>query len=190
MKILKKASDMKLSTQKLALALRKQVLNMVYRAKASHIGSCYSIIDILSVLYGGVMQYSSENPSLPGRDRFILSKGHGALGLYSVLVEKGFISENNFETFMQNGTTLIAHPIMNPEFGSDIKKSLFDNITSNLTETLTEKIAESVSIFIPQIILTDVQVNNSDVDNNQIGITIQYRLKISNEPDQITVQFI
>ena len=80
--------------------------------------------------------------------------------------------------------------IMNPEFGSDIKKSLFDNITSNLTETLTEKIAESISIFIPQIILTDVQVTNSDVDNNQIGIMIQYRLKISNEPDQITVQFI
>jgi phage baseplate assembly protein W len=80
--------------------------------------------------------------------------------------------------------------IMNPEFGSDIKKSLFDNITSNLTETLTEKIAESVSIFIPQIILTDVQVTNSNVDNNQIGIMIQYRLKISNEPDQITVQFI
>ena len=80
--------------------------------------------------------------------------------------------------------------IMNPEFGSDIKKSLFDNITSNLTETLTEKIAESISIFIPQIILTDVQINNSDVDNNQISITIQYRLKISNEPDQITVQFI
>jgi phage baseplate assembly protein W len=80
--------------------------------------------------------------------------------------------------------------IMNPEFGSDIKKSLFDNITSDLTETLTEKIAESVSIFIPQIILTDVQVTNSNVDNNQIGIMIQYRLKISNEPDQITVQFI
>jgi phage baseplate assembly protein W len=80
--------------------------------------------------------------------------------------------------------------IMNPEFGSDIKKSLFDNITSDLTEILTEKIAESVSIFIPQIILTDVQVTNSNVDNNQIGIMIQYRLKISNEPDQITVQFI
>ena len=80
--------------------------------------------------------------------------------------------------------------IMNPEFGSDIKKSLFDNITSNLTETLTEKIAESISIFIPQIILTDVQVTNSNVDNNQISIMIQYRLKISNEPDQITVQFI
>ena len=80
--------------------------------------------------------------------------------------------------------------IMNPEFGSDVKKSLFDNITSDLTETLTEKIAESISIFIPQIILTDVQVTNSNVDNNQIGIMIQYRLKISNEPDQITVQFI
>ena len=100
---------MKISTEDLALVLRKKVLNMVYMAKASHIGSCYSSIDILAVLYGAVMKYSSDNPGLPSRDRFILSKGHAAAAVYAVLAETGFIGRNVLGEYGKNGSLLMTH---------------------------------------------------------------------------------
>jgi phage baseplate assembly protein W len=78
--------------------------------------------------------------------------------------------------------------IMNPEFGADIRKSLFENITSPDLDTLRVKIINAVSIFIPEIELTDVAIN-PEFDYNSLNITISYRLLISNSADQITVQF-
>jgi phage baseplate assembly protein W len=77
---------------------------------------------------------------------------------------------------------------MNPEFGADIRKSLFENITSPDLDTLRVKIINAVSIFIPEIELTDVAIN-PEFDYNSLNITISYRLLISNSADQITVQF-
>ena len=79
--------------------------------------------------------------------------------------------------------------IMNPEFGADIRKSLFDNITDSSTELLKLKIIDAISIFVPEVILGEVSVI-SDIDYNTLDVTINYRLAISNTPDQITVQFI
>jgi phage baseplate assembly protein W len=79
--------------------------------------------------------------------------------------------------------------IMNPEFGADIRKSLFDNITDSSTELLKLKITDAISIFIPEVILGEVSVI-PDIDYNTLDITINYRLAISNTPDQVTVQFI
>ena len=79
--------------------------------------------------------------------------------------------------------------IMNPEFGADIKKSLFDNITDSSIELLKLKIIDAISIFIPEVILGEISVV-PDIDYNTLNITINYRLAISNTPDQITVQFI
>jgi hypothetical protein len=78
--------------------------------------------------------------------------------------------------------------IMNPEFGADIRKSLFENITSPDLDTLRVKIINAVSIFIPEIELTDVAII-PEFDYNSLNITISYRLLISNSADQITVQF-
>lgn len=100
---------MQLESEKLALRLRKQVLSMVFKAKASHIGSCYSIIDILAILYEEIMNYSSDNPTLPNRDRFILSKGHAAAAVYAVLAEKGFISHSLLDEYGMNGSLLMTH---------------------------------------------------------------------------------
>ena len=63
--------------------IRLNVLNLTFKAKSSHIGSCLSIVEILIALYYGVLKKS---------DRFILSKGHAALALYAILFEKKFIS--------------------------------------------------------------------------------------------------
>jgi phage baseplate assembly protein W len=79
--------------------------------------------------------------------------------------------------------------IMNPEFGADIRKSLFDNITDSSTELLKLKIIDAISIFVPEVILGEVSVI-PDIDYNTLDVTINYRLAISNTPDQITVQFI
>lgn len=78
--------------------------------------------------------------------------------------------------------------IMNPEFGADLRKSLFDNITSDNTELLRLKIIDAINIFIPEIELTNVDIE-PNIDFNNLNVTISYRLLISNTPDQVTVQF-
>ena len=79
--------------------------------------------------------------------------------------------------------------IMNPEFGADLRRSLFENMTSDSTELLRIKIIDAISIFIPEVELGNIDIKN-DFDYNTLSVTINYRLRISNEPDQVTVQFI
>jgi phage baseplate assembly protein W len=78
--------------------------------------------------------------------------------------------------------------IMNPEFGADLRRSLFDNITQSNTDLLQTKIIDAINIFIPEIELTNVTVE-PNIDYNTLTVTIDYRLIISNTPDQVTVQF-
>jgi phage baseplate assembly protein W len=78
--------------------------------------------------------------------------------------------------------------IMNPEFGADLRRSLFDNITSDNTELLRLKIIDAINIFIPEVELTNVDIE-PNIDFNTLNVTISYRLLISNTPDQVTVQF-
>jgi len=82
---------------------------MVHRANASHIGTCLSIADLLAVLYGRVLRIEASRPDWPERDRFILSKGHGAAILYAVLAERGFFPKDWLETYCQDGTKLAGH---------------------------------------------------------------------------------
>jgi phage baseplate assembly protein W len=78
--------------------------------------------------------------------------------------------------------------VMNPEFGADLRRSLFDNITQSNTDLLQTKIIDAINIFIPEVELTNVAVE-SNIDYNTLNVTIDYRLRISNTPDQVTVQF-
>ena len=70
--------------------LRLSVLDMIHRAGSSHIGTAFSMIEILAVLYWQTLRVRPGEPDWPGRDRFVLSKGHGCAGLYAVLAERGF----------------------------------------------------------------------------------------------------
>jgi transketolase len=99
--------------------MRKTVLAMALSAgnNAAHLGSGLSIIEIMAVLYGGIMRIDPKNPDWPDRDRFILSKGHGALGYYAALAKSGFITSDEIKTFQENGGFLPAHPVMNMEKG-------------------------------------------------------------------------
>lgn len=80
--------------------IRTNILKITYKAKSAHIGSCLSIVEILSVLYDKVLKK---------KDRFILSKGHAALALYCILFEKKFISSKILNSFGSDKTTLMNH---------------------------------------------------------------------------------
>jgi len=92
-----------------ALAVRKDVLTMLHTSLESHIGSCYSAIDILTVLYNSILRYDSANPQWEERDKFLLSKGHGVAALYAVLARVGYFPMSKLALFCQNGTDYQGH---------------------------------------------------------------------------------
>ncbi|MBN2211249.1 MAG: transketolase, partial [Sedimentisphaerales bacterium] len=85
---------------------------MVVRGKGGHIGAALSIVEILAVLYDQVLNIHPSDPRDPGRDRFILSKGHAGIALYAILAEKGFFPKSWLATYGQAGTNLGGHPDM------------------------------------------------------------------------------
>lgn len=96
-------------TKELAKQIRRLSIEMVHNAKASHIGGALSIADILAVLYSDVLNIYPLDPSLPQRDRFILSKGHACVSLYAALALKGFFPLTVLSTYSQNGSILLSH---------------------------------------------------------------------------------
>lgn len=88
---------------------RRHVLEMAYHASDSHIGCALSAMDILAALYFRVMKINPDSPKSPGRDRFILSKGHTAAALYAVLSARGFFPKTDLDSFAQNGSHLASH---------------------------------------------------------------------------------
>jgi transketolase len=88
--------------------IRRIILEQSKRKHVGHIGSCLSIADIIAVLYDKVLNIPS--PDSPERDRLILSKGHAALALYATLHLKGWIDEDQLNTFLGDNTLLGVHP--------------------------------------------------------------------------------
>lgn len=101
--------DISMLEQK-AKEIRKALVELIYRAKAGHIGGSLSSTDILTVLYYGIMHIDPQNPQEPTRDRFVLSKGHSVEAYWCILADKGFFPREELKTFSQFGTRLIGHP--------------------------------------------------------------------------------
>ncbi|WP_350304129.1 transketolase [Photorhabdus viridis] len=90
--------------------IRKSVLELCHKKKASHIGGAFSIADVLAVLYSNVMNVKVDNPDWPERDRLFYSKGHACTALYAVLHEKGFFKELNlFEDYTSDNSYFTSH---------------------------------------------------------------------------------
>lgn len=93
-----------------SIRLRRTIIDTYIAAKRGHIGSAFSLVEILRVLYDDVLRYDAANPKWPGRDRFILSKGHGCLALYAVLADKGFFDPAELQRFCRPDGMLGGHP--------------------------------------------------------------------------------
>jgi transketolase len=96
-------------TSELARQIRRHSLQMVTRARASHLGGALSMADLLAVLYGEILHIRPNEPQWELRDRFILSKGHSTVALYAALALQGFIPLDELESYGQDGSRLMAH---------------------------------------------------------------------------------
>lgn len=104
----------------IANKVRKNALTAVYNASSGHPGGSLSIAEILTLLYFEVMNVDPKNPKNPDRDRFVLSKGHTAPALYSVLALKGFFPVEDVATFRKIDSYLQGHPDMKHVPGVDM----------------------------------------------------------------------
>lgn len=89
---------------------RKRLVEIVYKAKAGHIGGDLSCLNVLAVLYFNTMNVDAVDPKSDARDRFIMSKGHCVEALYVTLESKGFISKDMLDTLGNFGSVLSGHP--------------------------------------------------------------------------------
>lgn len=99
-----------LQLEKKARQIRAKLVEMSYNAKAAHLGSALSCVDILVSLYWAKLKLEPDNIREPERDRFILSKGHAASALYAVLAYKKIIPENLLDTYCRPNSMLEEHP--------------------------------------------------------------------------------
>jgi transketolase len=93
-----------------ARQLRREVLTMLTEARSGHTGSSLSCIEIILTLYAYKLRYDTKNPKWEGRDRFVLSKGHGCPTVYAVLAYSGFFPKKDLRTLRKLGAPLQGHP--------------------------------------------------------------------------------
>ena len=106
--------------KKIANEVRKGIVTGVHSAKAGHPGGSLSAADIYTYLYFEEMNIDPKNPDMEDRDRFVLSKGHTAPGLYATLANRGFFPVEDLKTLRKLGSYLQGHPNMNDVPGVDM----------------------------------------------------------------------
>ena len=104
-----KKPDIRILEQQ-AKAIRRAVLTMLTEAGSGHTGSSLSCVDIILAIYMYKLKYDIKNPQWQGRDRFILSKGHGCPALYAILAHCGFFPKEQLMTLIKLGSMLQGHP--------------------------------------------------------------------------------
>ena len=110
----------KLRLQKTAVSVRKGIIEAVHSAKAGHPGGSLSAADIFTYLYFEEMHIDPKEPKNPDRDRFVLSKGHTAPGLYATLANRGYFPVEDLKTLRKLGSYLQGHPDMKHIPGVDM----------------------------------------------------------------------
>ena len=129
-----------LKLEKIAKSIRKNVIDMIYKASSGHPGGALSIVDILTYLYFEEMNVDVQNPKLENRDRLVLSKGHACAALYAVLSEKGFFSKDELSKFRKIDSILQGHPDMKYIPGVDMSSgSLGQGISAAIGMALAGK---------------------------------------------------
>lgn len=131
----------KAELQRAANEVRKGIITAVHGAKAGHPGGSLSAADIFTYLYFEEMNIDPKDPKKADRDRFVLSKGHTAPGLYSVLANKGYFPVEDLKTLRHLGSYLQGHPCMQDTPGVDMSSgSLGQGISAAVGMALAAKL--------------------------------------------------
>lgn len=131
-----------LELQKIANEVRKDIVTAVHAAKAGHPGGSLSAADLFTYLYFEELNIDPKDPKKADRDRFVLSKGHTAPGLYSVLAEKGYFPKEDLKTLRHLGSYLQGHPDMKHIPGVDMSSgSLGQGISAAVGMALSAKLS-------------------------------------------------
>ena len=131
-----------LELQKLANEVRKGIVTAVHSAKAGHPGGSLSAAEVYIYLYFEEMNIDPKDPQKADRDRFVLSKGHTAPGLYSVLAHRGFFPVEDLKTLRKIGSYLQGHPCLQHTPGIDMSSgSLGQGVSAAVGMALSAKIS-------------------------------------------------
>lgn len=134
----------KLALQKMAVEVRKGIVSSVHSAKAGHPGGSLSAADIFTYLYFEEMNIDPKDPKKEDRDRFVLSKGHTAPGLYSALANRGYFPVEDLLTLRHTGSYLQGHPDMKHIPGVDMSSgSLGQGISAAVGMAIAGKMDEA-----------------------------------------------
>lgn len=139
----------KLELQKIANEVRKGIITAVHSAKAGHPGGSLSAADVFTYLYFEEMNIDPKDPKKADRDRFVLSKGHTAPGLYAALANRGFFPVEDLKTLRHIGSYLQGHPDMKHIPGVDMSSgSLGQGISAAAGMALSAKLSnESYRVY-------------------------------------------
>ena len=133
----------KLELMKTANEIRKGIVTALHSAKAGHPGGSLSATEIFTYLYFEEMNVDPKDPKKVDRDRFVLSKGHTAPGLYSTLAQKGFFPKEDLVTLRHTGSYLQGHPDMKHIPGVDMSSgSLGQGISAAVGMAISAKLSD------------------------------------------------
>lgn len=139
-----------LELQKIANEVRKSIVTAVHSAKAGHPGGSLSAADIFTFLYFEELNIDPENPKMETRDRFVLSKGHTAPGLYSALAHRGYFPVEDLKTLRKLGSYLQGHPCMQHIPGVDMSSgSLGQGFSAAVGMALSAKWIRKITAPMP-----------------------------------------
>lgn len=131
-----------------AAQMRKEILEMIVAARGTHIGSAFSILDILVYLYDQVLRINPKKSSDPKRDKFVLSKGHGCAALYVILANYGFFPKSVLTSYCSEGSILGGHP---------------DSVRIPGVETSTGSLGHGLSVAVGFALANKINKNFSNV---------------------------
>jgi len=147
--------------KKLCIETRADILRYISNAESGHPGSALSIVEILNTLYFTQMQIYPKNPKDNDRDRFILSKGHGDMALYSVLANKGFFINFELESYRKLGSRFQGHPEMGLQGIDATSGSLGQGLSIGCGMALRAKI-DSLDYF-TYVLMGDGELNEGQI---------------------------
>lgn len=123
-------------------ALRKRIFTVAYSGGMGHLASCFSSVEILYTLFlKGVLKFDAKNPNMPDRDRFVLSKGHGGLALYTTLEMAGFVKKEDIDSYLKPNAVIGGEPNLGDAPGIEVSTgSLGHGLSMALGMAMAQKL--------------------------------------------------